>query len=287
MHSLAPGRDDRGVYCGPDGLFVGGAPLLDGEPIGAGTRWAPRPLEKINCDLESLYGLPVDASTKMASLAAVAKALNEGDPARACIAAVFLGLPKIPDCSAPALMKCAMALAEIGLLKAAPDDPEHPGYPAGTPEGKGGQFRPKSEFLVDLAEEEGGAHGGHAISKHVGKSPEYLIRASENSKIYAGLWKAWQDRIGSFSSLAAANKLVNSTLAQNASVVDDVAAGRIEAATIESWFNSPTGYESYKPKFESQATIRDTFGVRVRLKHDSKLERGFRIVTAFPINPEK
>lgn len=102
VHSLAPGRDDRGVYCGPDGLFVGGAPLLDGEPIGAGTRWAPRPLEKINCDLESLYGLPVDASTKMASLAAVAKALNEGDPARACIAAVFFwGCRKFPTARRP------------------------------------------------------------------------------------------------------------------------------------------------------------------------------------------
>ena len=29
------------------------------------------------------------------------------------------------------------------LAKAAADDPEHPGWPAGTPGGKGGQFRPK------------------------------------------------------------------------------------------------------------------------------------------------
>jgi hypothetical protein len=29
------------------------------------------------------------------------------------------------------------------LEKAAADDPEHPGWPAGTPGGKGGQFRPK------------------------------------------------------------------------------------------------------------------------------------------------
>jgi hypothetical protein len=29
------------------------------------------------------------------------------------------------------------------LLKASPDDPEHPGWPAGTPDGRGGKFRPK------------------------------------------------------------------------------------------------------------------------------------------------
>ena len=35
------------------------------------------------------------------------------------------------------------------VLKAAADDPKHPGWPAGTPDGKGGQFRPKdSNSLV-------------------------------------------------------------------------------------------------------------------------------------------
>lgn len=221
----------------------------------------------------------------MDGIGAVAKALNEGDPARACIAAVFLRLPDIPEHSLDALTKCATALLEIGLLKASPDDPEHPGYPAGTPDGKGGQFRPKSESPVDLTEEEGGAHGGHAIRDHVGKSREYLIRVSENSKFE--LWGKgfWKDRVGSFPSLAAANKLVNSTLAQKPSIVDDVAAGRAEAATIEAWFNAPTGYESYKPRIGMQASIRDTFGVRIRLIHDSRSPRGFRIFTAFPINP--
>jgi hypothetical protein len=33
--------------------------------------------------------------------------------------------------------------AKLALLKASPDDPNHPGWPAGTPEGRGGQFRPK------------------------------------------------------------------------------------------------------------------------------------------------
>jgi hypothetical protein len=36
-----------------------------------------------------------------------------------------------------------LALLETLLEKAAVDDPVHPGYPAGAPDGKGGQFRPK------------------------------------------------------------------------------------------------------------------------------------------------
>ena len=34
-------------------------------------------------------------------------------------------------------------ISKTSLVKASPDDPEHPGWPAGTPGGKGGQFRPK------------------------------------------------------------------------------------------------------------------------------------------------
>ena len=33
--------------------------------------------------------------------------------------------------------------AQPAVLKASPDDPEHPGWPAGTADGRGGQFRPK------------------------------------------------------------------------------------------------------------------------------------------------
>jgi hypothetical protein len=145
VHTLALRRDDRGVFCGPDGLFLNAVPLLDSEPIGGGKRYfTPRPLADLNRDLERCYGLPVDASAKIDGIGAVARALNDGDPARACIAAVFLRLPEAPDFSQPSLMKCAVALSEIGLLKADPKDPIHPGYPAGTPGGKGGQFRPKT-----------------------------------------------------------------------------------------------------------------------------------------------
>jgi hypothetical protein len=35
-----------------------------------------------------------------------------------------------------------------GFLKADPDDPLHPGWPAGTPEGRGGKFRPKDGTTI-------------------------------------------------------------------------------------------------------------------------------------------
>jgi len=145
-HTLASRRDDRRVFCGSEGLFVGPVPLLESAPHSCGARhFAPRPLAEVNRDLERCYGLPVDASAIEGAIAAVARALNDGDPARACIAAVFLRLPDIPEASPQALLKCATALAERGLLKADPNDPKHPGYPAGAPDGKGGQFRPKAE----------------------------------------------------------------------------------------------------------------------------------------------
>ena len=39
--------------------------------------------------------------------------------------------------------KPALRSEKLALQKASPDDAKHPGWPAGTPDGKGGQFRPK------------------------------------------------------------------------------------------------------------------------------------------------
>jgi uncharacterized protein len=187
--------------------------------------------------------------------------------------------------------------------------PEQPRVPAGSSQGgrwtSGGEAGDQSAFnvdpnvssdassfrtpaadsgLIDLLEEQGGDHGGHAYSDHVGKTREYLIRQTEDSRRQYGRIGVWKDRVGSFSSLEAGNKLVNATLAQNFIPVDDVAVGRRSRATIESWFGAPTGYESYAPTFHSRPTIRETWGVRVVLRHDPKSPRGFRVFTSFPIN---
>lgn len=67
-------------------------------------------------------------------LTRIALAMNTGDVALAAIATAHL--------SADALRRKERA----DLFKASPDDPRHPGYPAGEPDGKGGQFRPKNEL---------------------------------------------------------------------------------------------------------------------------------------------
>jgi hypothetical protein len=43
--------------------------------------------------------------------------------------------------------------AKLALLKASSDDPEHPGWPTGTPGGRGGKFRPKDSDSSDTAAE--------------------------------------------------------------------------------------------------------------------------------------
>lgn len=176
VHALSLRRDGRGVFCGEDGLFVGPIPLLREEPaIGGKRSWTPRALAAINRDLARCYGAPVDAMAKMGGIGAVARALTDADPARACIAAVHLRLPEIPDSSPQGLAKCATALAKTGLLKASPDDPKHPGWPAGTPGGKGGQFRPKEE---SESESVGGAESANQLGRRVlGRLGAHIVKS--------------------------------------------------------------------------------------------------------------
>jgi hypothetical protein len=58
-----------------------------------------------------------------------------------------MDLPVLPD--AEALQR---AIEAEDLLKASPDDPKHPGYPKGAPDGRGGQFRPKGALVGEEAE---------------------------------------------------------------------------------------------------------------------------------------
>jgi hypothetical protein len=139
--------------------------------------------------------------------------------------------------------------------------------------------------FVDLLEEQGGAHRGHAYSEHVGKSEQYLIRRLEGNRIRVLDFGIWEDRIGSFTSLEGANKLVNATLSQHQNVVEEVAAGVRNGAALNAWFSGPTGYESFAATVRSQPVVRKTTGVRVVIVHSPLSPRGFRIKTAFPINP--
>src|SRR6202011_6357738 len=66
------------------------------------------------------------------------------------VATVLLGIPHPPSLSkgAPSrqeLIKLASDLQWSGLLKADWDPNEHPRWPAGSADGKGGEFAPKGE----------------------------------------------------------------------------------------------------------------------------------------------
>jgi phage portal protein BeeE len=132
----------------------------------------------------------------------------------------------------------------------------------------------KKSYNVDLAKEE--QQGGHAIAEHVGKSDAYL-QARVNAP------SSNTDTASSFPSLAAANKLVNSTLSDNTDKVDSVASGKVGSDVVEARFGSATGYEAYKPSQNAQPVMRDDYGVRVVIRRDPASANGFNVVTAFPI----
>jgi hypothetical protein len=125
----------------------------------------------------------------------------------------------------------------------------------------------------------------HVLAEHV-KSQQYVLarvrdfaeRARRLGDTFEGLYA------GSFSSLEAANKLVNSTIGQNQAKVDQVVSGVVQYDELEARFDSPTGYEGYIRSPYSQAELRDTYGVKVVIRHDPYSSNGYNIVTAFPVH---
>jgi hypothetical protein len=161
-----------GLACTKDGLFLGRAPLIERQ----GTRFAIRKWTEIERLLSRAYGTDLAVDRLLLGLATVTAALNANDPGLARIAAVHLRIPDLPDQVARDRMEAediliksidrdsvALALDVVPLnpgtaadsnesfpldpadrvYKASPDDPKHPGWPAGTEGGRGGQFRPK------------------------------------------------------------------------------------------------------------------------------------------------
>jgi hypothetical protein len=149
------GEDNLGLACTNDGLVLGRTPLIERRDHG----FVVRDRGEIESLLSRAYRRNIAADRLMPGLATVAAALNANDPCLARIAAVHLRIPELPDQSArddleaeDILIKCAGA-DPCKINKASPDDPEHPGWPAGTPGGLGGQFRPKDGSGVAVTQE--------------------------------------------------------------------------------------------------------------------------------------
>jgi hypothetical protein len=137
---------------------------------------------------------------------------------------------------------------------------------------------------VDLREED--VRGGHTIRDHVAKSPDYLLNEVRREQVETTKTRNFAEGLaeGSFTSLDSATRLVNSTLAQNRPLVDQVASGAVPVRRVDAQFDSVTGYQAYARTERSQPYIRDTFGVGVVIRHDPRSEKGFGVVSAFPLN---
>jgi hypothetical protein len=124
-----------GIFCDAGGPRIGPVRLLQRKSSG----WEPRPVGVLNRILQSA-GYPVDLATRSGGLAAAARAMNEDDVARAAICTLHMRLsPRRSDTVA------TQAISADWFAKASVDDPIHPGWPAGTPDSKGGEFRDKTD----------------------------------------------------------------------------------------------------------------------------------------------
>jgi hypothetical protein len=146
---LSPPGSGCGISCDTSGVFIGTIPVLKRSRENGEEHWEPRDSEWLSEFVSTEFGIPVDLSSKMGGLNAISRALNDGDVARAQIATVLLGIPDPPQLSkgirSPLeLIELIRNLAWSGLFKGQWDPTEHPRWPAGAPEGQGGQFAPKT-----------------------------------------------------------------------------------------------------------------------------------------------
>ncbi len=164
--------DNFGLACTDAGLFLGRTPLIERH----GARFAMRKRTEIERLLSRAYGEDLIVDRLLPGLATVTAALNANDPGLARIAAVHLRIPDLPNQAARDRLEAEDVVIESvdrdfaahgldavpldpsvaadanesfflhppdRIHKASPDDPKHPGWPAGTEGGRGGQFRPK------------------------------------------------------------------------------------------------------------------------------------------------
>ena len=137
-----------------------------------------------------------------------------------------------------------------------------------------------------LAEED--AYGGHTLRRHTDRTESSLIDYlnSNYQRVQTGNLEITTYPVaeGTFRSREDANDLVNQVLKRNTDTVDEVAAGKIPKATLQERFGFVTGKEAFRPNGDSDPYIRDTYSVRVVIKHDTRSWRGYRVQTAFPVN---
>jgi hypothetical protein len=108
-----------GIECDEQGLRIGGLALLARDGRGA---WKTRDECDLGHDLSHVYGFRVDARAKMAGFGVVAKALQDGNLAKAQIAALPLRLPDPLSRADATLAKSAAAQSGMRRARKATED---------------------------------------------------------------------------------------------------------------------------------------------------------------------
>jgi len=152
------GPDNLGLACTDEGLVLGRTSLIERRD----GRYVVREQREIARLLKRAYSEDLPVSRLMGGLATVASALNANDRCLAHIAAVHLRIPDLPNADVRQAIDVEDALVKLArpstgqaaeVRKASPDDPLHPGWPAGTEGGRGGKFRPKDGSQPVISEE--------------------------------------------------------------------------------------------------------------------------------------
>jgi hypothetical protein len=148
---------------------------------------------------------------------------------------------------------------------------------------EGVQLAAGEGYPVDLLQER--ALGGHTIETHL-RSRESVVNDVRGTIDYARRNGDSTDdvRQSSFTSLEAANKLVNATISEHPEQVNRVVNGLSPRETLHSEFSAPTGFEAYVRNERSAVVLSDTYAVRVVIVPDGRVAKGFRVDTAFPTN---
>jgi len=151
----------------------------------------------------------------------------------------------------------------------------------------------RSGYPVDILEED--KLGGHTLERHVGKSEQYLrARVLESRKSIPGVGEYGEKRAGSFTSVEAANKLINSVIAepQNQQKLKSFGEGNFLFLLPNlylyptSSFRSSTGYEAFAPNGRSEPIIGPTNSLEVRVRRTGNNSRGWYIYSAFPLTED-
>jgi hypothetical protein len=224
-YRLEPPGHPLGASCGAEGPSLGPIPLLAKTAKG----FEPRPLAELNRVLSFVFDREIDCAGLIPGLTSIARALDAGDLALAMITTTHLRLPYLSE------EEGRRAASVSALNKASPDDPEHPGWPAGAPGGCGGQFRPKDET------------GGSIQSGLKQKTEEALERRAQRAFIRQLLRNALSARAAGLLGEAVANAVPGLNVPADIALAAQVLETAAEFAALKRDADAALEFVKYGP----------------------------------------